>query len=149
MGGNVFSLVWAMSTASKVLLMIIHDFDVVRIPIPPSKTNPKLVVDPDTVLAPPISFKRFQSEAGETEIFERGCCVQKSQPDARRLFNRLKSSARFNENCATPPPRQRAALPPVLPSPKSRRPDSAARHRSTKTARRPPPTYSAHTWQAR
>ena len=95
MGGNLFSFVWAMSTASKVLLMIIHDFDVVRIPIPPSKTNPELVVDPDTVLAPPSSFKRFQSEAGETEIFERGCCIQKFQPDARRLLDRLKSSAKL------------------------------------------------------
>jgi hypothetical protein len=75
--------------------MIIHDFDVVRIPIPPSKTDPELVVDPDTVLASPISFKCFQPEAGETEIFERGRCVQKFQPDARRLFNRLKSSAKL------------------------------------------------------
>jgi len=72
-----------MYTASKALLMIIHDFNVVRIPVPPGKTNPELIVDPNTVLAPPISLKRFQPEAGQTEIVEGGRCVQKFQPDAR------------------------------------------------------------------
>ncbi|HUE23152.1 MAG TPA: hypothetical protein VMQ86_15810 [Bryobacteraceae bacterium] len=63
------------------------------IPIQPCETNPKLIVDPNTVLTPAISFKRFQPEAREPEIFERGRCIQKLQPDARGLFNRLKSSA--------------------------------------------------------
>jgi hypothetical protein len=66
--------------------MIIHDLDVVRVPLPPSKTNPELIVNPNTVLAPPISLKRFQPEAWEAEIFKRGRCVQKFQSDARRSF---------------------------------------------------------------
>jgi hypothetical protein len=75
--------------------MIIHDFDVVRVSIAPIETNPELIVDPNTVLAPAISFKRFQPQAREPEIFKRGRSVQKFQPDARRLFNRLKSSAKL------------------------------------------------------
>src|SRR5580704_17142906 len=95
MGGNLFAFVWAMSTVSTFFLMITHNLDVVRIPVPPSETNSELVVDPNTVLAPAISLKRIQPEAGEPEIFKRGRCVQKFQPDARRLFNRLKSSAKL------------------------------------------------------
>ena len=51
--------------------MIIHDFDVVSVSIPPCETNPELIVDPNTVLAPAISFKRFQPETWEPEIFKR------------------------------------------------------------------------------
>jgi hypothetical protein len=75
--------------------MIIHDFDVVCFSIQPCETNPKLIVDPNTVLASAISFKRFQPDAREPEIFKRGRRIQKFQPDARRLFNRLKSSAKL------------------------------------------------------
>jgi hypothetical protein len=76
--------------------MIVHDFDVVGVSIPPSETNPELIVDPNAVLAAAISFEHFQSEAREPEIFERGRCIQKFQPDARRLLNRLKSSAKLS-----------------------------------------------------
>jgi hypothetical protein len=75
--------------------VIIHDFDVVSVSISPSETNPEPIVDPNAVLVPAISFKRFQPQAWEPEIFERGRCVQKFQPDARRLFNGLKSSAKL------------------------------------------------------
>jgi hypothetical protein len=75
--------------------MIIHDFDVVSESIPPCETNPELIVDPNIILTPAISFKRFQPETWEPEIFKRDRCIQQFQPDARRLFNRLKSSAKL------------------------------------------------------
>jgi hypothetical protein len=75
--------------------MIIHDFDVVSVSIPPCETNPELIVDPNTVLAPAISFKRFQPETWEPEMFKRDRCIQQFPQDARRLFNRLKSSAKL------------------------------------------------------
>jgi hypothetical protein len=43
--------------------VIIRDLDVMGSVSHPDKTNPPLIIDPDTVLSEPISFQSFQSVA--------------------------------------------------------------------------------------
>jgi hypothetical protein len=40
--------------------MIVHDLNVVRTVVFPSKTDPPLIVDPDTVLSSPVTRQLFQ-----------------------------------------------------------------------------------------
>jgi hypothetical protein len=41
-------------------LVIVDDFDFVRMLFLPSKTYSILLIDPDAVLAPPVALERFQ-----------------------------------------------------------------------------------------
>ena len=79
-----------------MLLVIIHDLNIMGVSIPPVETDAELVVDPNAVLALAISFEGFQVETRQVQIAQRGCRVQESQPDAGRLLNRLKSPAEFS-----------------------------------------------------
>ena len=72
-------------------LVIIHDFDIVSVSIPPCETNPELFVDPDAVLSAAVSLQSFQPEPWKPQVVKRSGRVEQFQPDARRLFNRLKS----------------------------------------------------------
>jgi hypothetical protein len=59
-----------------MLLVIIHDLNVMGVSVPPIKTDAELVVDPNTVLAPAISFEGFQAETRQIQIAKRGRRVQ-------------------------------------------------------------------------
>ena len=45
------------------VLVVVNDFDFVRIAIPPFKTNPPLIVNPNAVLSLAITSQLFQSIA--------------------------------------------------------------------------------------
>jgi hypothetical protein len=60
------------------------------------ETDAELVVDPNAVLPFAISFEGFQAETRQIQIAKRSCRVQKGQPDAGRLLNRLESSAELS-----------------------------------------------------
>ena len=44
--------------------MVVHDFDIVGVAIPPLEADSVAVVDADTVLPVPIGFERFQMKPG-------------------------------------------------------------------------------------
>ncbi|HEU4582096.1 MAG TPA: hypothetical protein VFS67_27760 [Polyangiaceae bacterium] len=64
--------------------MVVDDLDVVRIPIPPDKANPKLLVDPNGVLTVTITSQRLEM-VSRTEIRQRGCSMESSQRAARGI----------------------------------------------------------------
>jgi len=70
--------------------VVIDNFDVVSVSVPPFKADPELVVDSDTVLVFPVTLECFQPEAGQLEIPERRSRVQEFQSDPSRLFDALK-----------------------------------------------------------
>jgi hypothetical protein len=72
--------------------VVIDNFDVVGVSVPPFKADPELVVDSDTVLAFPVTFEGFEPEAGQFEIPERRGRVQEFQSDPSCLFNAVKLS---------------------------------------------------------
>jgi hypothetical protein len=47
-----------------LLLLIIHNFDIVRVAVLPSKANSPSIIDTDAILSLPIPFQRFQLIAG-------------------------------------------------------------------------------------
>ena len=51
---------WMNSLCHFFLLMIIDDFDVIRLAVAPDKTQPPLIVNADAVLAEPITLQRLQ-----------------------------------------------------------------------------------------
>ncbi len=73
--------------------MVIDNFDVVSVSVPPFKADPELIIDPDAVLAFPVTFECFEPEAGQFEIPERCGRVQEFQSDPSRLFDALKLPA--------------------------------------------------------
>src|SRR5262245_44513015 len=82
--------------------MIIGDFDLVGAISHPHKTNPPLIVEPDTMLSGSISFQLLQSVSGRCQqVFEIGGAVEHSQlsfghfPNARELFDSLSRKQTF------------------------------------------------------
>ena len=68
--------------------MIIHDLDLVGVPITPDETNPPLVIDANAVLSGPVSRQRFQPVAGwHTQILQRPRTVQVFELAPRRVLN--------------------------------------------------------------
>jgi hypothetical protein len=64
--------------------------------VTPMETDAELFVDPDAVLPFAISFEGLQMKTRQIEIVKRSCRVQKGQPDAGRLLNRLESAAELS-----------------------------------------------------
>ncbi len=57
--------------------MVISDFHIKGIALPPFETDAPLIIDPNAVLSFPIPFKRFQAIAGRLpEILERSHAAQ-------------------------------------------------------------------------
>jgi hypothetical protein len=52
--------------------MIVHDFDIVGIAVPPLEADSIAVIDADAVLPFPVGFERFQMEARQPEVAQRG-----------------------------------------------------------------------------
>jgi hypothetical protein len=51
--------------------VVVDDFDLPGISIPPFKTNPPLIVDPDTPLPPSIATEFFEAVSGRLgELFD-------------------------------------------------------------------------------
>ena len=51
--------------------MVVHYLDLLRVTVLPHEADPILIVDPDTVLAPPIAGKDLEVIARErTQVFE-------------------------------------------------------------------------------
>src|SRR5262245_25534327 len=70
------SLRFAMANAS----MIIHDFDSVRVPVYPTKTDSPLIVNANTVLSVPITTQAFQPVAGrDAKIHQRFRSIEQKQ----------------------------------------------------------------------
>ena len=59
--------------------MIVDDLNVGYIAVLPAKTNAPLIVDPDGVLAGPISPQSFEPKARRLEIIERSNLVQEPE----------------------------------------------------------------------
>jgi hypothetical protein len=69
-------------------LVIVDDFDVIGSILLPHKTNTKLIVDADAVLAPPLTRQRFQPVTrGLAEIVKAGGCVHPVQFSPGYRFN--------------------------------------------------------------
>ena len=64
--------------------MVVHDFDIVRITIPPLEADSVAVIDADTVLPFPVGLERFQMKARQPEVAQSGRGIQKPQPDQSR-----------------------------------------------------------------
>jgi hypothetical protein len=74
--------------------VVICDFDIISISLPPSETDPPLVIDADTALSGPISFQWLQTVAGNCRKiaeFSRG--VQARQSPPRGFLNRSEPPA--------------------------------------------------------
>jgi hypothetical protein len=46
------------------LLVVVHDFDIVSIPVTPTETYTPPVIDPNAIFSRPIPTQRFQSVPG-------------------------------------------------------------------------------------
>ena len=67
--------------------MIIGDFDFIRSVSLPEKTNPPLIVDPDTVLSHPIRLQHFQPVSWwGTQVLEIRRVIEHGQFPLRRLL---------------------------------------------------------------
>ena len=63
-----------------VWLMVIDDFDLMRVPVLPDKANAPLVIDADTVLACPTAFESFEAIARRhPQIFQVRRCRELGQ----------------------------------------------------------------------
>jgi hypothetical protein len=68
--------------------VIIHDLDVVRVPLVPAKADAVLIVDPNAVLADPIPLQRFQPIARQRgKVTQDRRDVQRVQTSTRNGFD--------------------------------------------------------------
>ncbi len=57
--------------------MIIHDLDIKSIMTTPDKTNPVLIVNPNTVLPIPIAMQLLQPVSGrDPQVFQLRCSIK-------------------------------------------------------------------------
>jgi hypothetical protein len=68
--------------------MIIHDFDLFRVTLPPYKADSPLVIDPQAMLSLAIPFQGFQPVGrGKTQILQVNSGVECVQSHERSLLN--------------------------------------------------------------
>jgi len=68
--------------------MVIHDLDVLCVPIAPYEADPPLVIDTNTVLAFAAAFQGFQSvRGGEAEIIQAESSINGVELHKRTLLN--------------------------------------------------------------
>jgi hypothetical protein len=73
--------------------VVIDDLNVVRIAVPPHKTDTPLVIDPDAVRPGAIALEHFQLIARRhAKILQPPCLMQVQKFPARGPFNRLKAA---------------------------------------------------------
>jgi hypothetical protein len=75
--------------------MIVDDFDIVRVAVLPTKTNPPLIVDPHAVLTLAIPFQGFEPISwGRHHLSEVRRSMQNQQFTARHALNIRRKSSR-------------------------------------------------------
>src|SRR5438067_12884431 len=75
-------------------LVVVNDFDFVRIVLSPDKANPPSVVDSDRVLAAPIALQGFEAVRGRyTQVLEPPRVVQDTQLPQRDNLNVRRQSS--------------------------------------------------------
>jgi len=80
------------------LLVVVHDFNLVRVPVTPGKADPPAVVDPNAVLPGAVALQSFEPVAANgPQVRETGGRMQPSQTPAAcssmlRNFRLLNSS---------------------------------------------------------
>ena len=74
--------------------MIVHDFDIERIPIIPGETDSPLLVDVDAVLSLAIAAKLFEPIARIREVAQFPCLANKSQLSECRALDILRQPRR-------------------------------------------------------
>jgi hypothetical protein len=57
--------------------MIVHNFNVVRVPVSPGEAEPPLSIDPNAPLASPITLELFQMRAGRAQVLEAGGLIER------------------------------------------------------------------------
>lgn len=68
--------------------MVIDDLNLVSVSLPPDKTDPPLVANPDAVLPLAIAMKRFEPIAGRRrEVARFGRCIQLAKFAQRHSFD--------------------------------------------------------------
>ena len=73
--------------------MTVDDFDAVRLPFVPDKTDPPAVIDSNAVLAGPVTPERLEPIAAYgAQIGKAGCRIQPTEPFASLPFNFAKRS---------------------------------------------------------
>ena len=83
--------------------MIIHDLDIERITLPPGKTDAVLSVDSNAMLAVPIAFQLFETQAWPNrEIFKPRGRIEQHKLFKRELvkLDRQRLADRFEFLCA-------------------------------------------------
>jgi len=74
--------------------VIIHDLDIVCVPLEPNEAETPLVVDPNAVLSLSVAVQGFQTIAGRRhQVSQFGRAVQLAQLPACNMLDRLKTSA--------------------------------------------------------
>jgi hypothetical protein len=82
--------------------MVVHDGDVVRMTILPTKANSPLLIDANTVLASPVTLESLQSIGrGHPQVFEALRIVQHSELSSGDLLDR---TGELRGNLAPPDP---------------------------------------------
>lgn len=72
-------------------LMIVNDFDLIRVAATPLKTEPPLIINANAMLAFAISHQGFQAVSGWTgHILQHGSAIQLPQLSLRDSLNRPK-----------------------------------------------------------
>src|SRR5271157_298908 len=76
------------------LLVVVHDLDIMRIPVAPGETDSPAAVDSNAVLTGPDAFRRLQPVAADgRQVREAGGGIEPPQPLARPLFDPAKPPA--------------------------------------------------------
>src|SRR6056297_1213500 len=82
-------------------LVVVRNFDVIRMPFPPEETDAPLIVDSNAVLARPVAFEAFQPISGRNaQKVKLGCGVELQQLAQR-------GSADVRWNLFVTPPREK------------------------------------------
>lgn len=90
-----------------IVLMVIHDLNVIRIAIKPYEANPSLVVDADAVLTGAISLQRFEAVAGKySQVVQVAGLIEQPQFALRHPLEppKLPDPRPLREQCRIPAP---------------------------------------------
>jgi hypothetical protein len=75
-------------------LVVVHDLDVLRVPVAPRETDPPLVIDTDAVLPGAVASQRLKPVSPDRAEVGQACCrMQPAQPFARLFFDASKPAA--------------------------------------------------------
>jgi len=80
--------------------MVIDDFNLIGVSVPPLETDPPLIVDPDAVLSAPVDGQGFQAMGRrDTQIIQGDRRVELFKTHLRSAMNVLRDAARCLSAC--------------------------------------------------